>query len=178
MASNRKLLMGLFWNKFLIKSNNENFQTCQIKIWNHFVGKSLWDEWEVRGKYCEGVRCEDDRFHSEKVSISQHYWSCSSTLKHGRFDKDLSLSFFLEFLLLFQGHLSDHVILKKKNWEFCLKYFLPRRTGLAHLAGVEGDSSSPVQPPSRLGQISVLTDTCYHHGFEYIKTPERCRDHK
>ena len=33
--------------------------------------------------------------------------------EHRGLDKDLSLAFFFKFLLLFQGHLSDHVILNR-----------------------------------------------------------------
>ena len=40
------------------------------------------------------------------------------TLKHGSLDKDFWFTFFLKFLLLFQGHLSDHVVLNKKNSTF------------------------------------------------------------
>ena len=54
---------------------------AKLKIWNHFVGKSLWDEWwEVRGERRNVVNTvrvwgsdaldsrqeyQDDRFHSE-----------------------------------------------------------------------------------------------------------------
>ena len=44
--------------------------------------------------------------------------------EHWGLDKDLCFSFFLKFLLLFQGHLSDHVILNRKNSTFCEKLCL------------------------------------------------------